>query len=144
MDFTKNQKRAAGILVSLLVVAGISFYGGMNYGKSSQDMRMTGRLQADQGSPRGQGGSQGMRGTGMAGAVTGEVIAKDEKSITIELPGGGSKLVFYTEETPVSKNTSASLSDVTIGEQAQVTGSTNPDGSVSAQSIRLGATAAAQ
>jgi hypothetical protein len=139
MDFTKKQKLAASIVVALLAVAGTSFYGGMTYAKGKPVAGMRGAgMQAGQGFTRSQGGSQqGMRD--VTGGTMGEVIAKDEKSITVKLSDGGSRIVFYTDKTPVTKSAGASITDVAVGEQVQVTGSANPDGSVSAQSIRLGA-----
>lgn len=146
MEFTKHQKMIGISIVTLLVVAGASFYGGMEYAKGkspNNDMRMTGSM-PQMGQERGsqQGGMRGATGMG-AGATMGEVIAKDDQSITVKLADGGSKIVFYTQTTSVSKNAEASLSDVAIGEQVQVTGSSNADGSVSAQSIRVGAVAGA-
>lgn len=125
-------------IVILLVVAGGSFYGGMTYAKSQTPVRG----QFGNGQPMGNGqlpGGGGMRG-GMNGGITfGEIISKDEQSFTVKLQDGGSRIVLFSESTTVSKSTSGATSDLVVGEQVLVTGTSNQDGSVTAQNVQLGA-----
>jgi hypothetical protein len=50
---------------------------------------------------------------------------------------GGSKIVLFSASTTVMKATTVSRDDLTVGEQVTVTGATNTDGTVSAQSVQV-------
>jgi hypothetical protein len=80
--------------------------------------------------------------------VSGEIISKDDKSITVKLMGGnpdnpasgsqsGSKIIFFDQNTAISKMAAGSISDLAAGTQISITGTTNPDGSVIAQTISI-------
>ena len=130
-----------------LVVGGGSFYGGMKYAQSKNpsaaDRAGFTNLSPEERQARLQqfgqlgGGQRGARNGGGGELTAGEIITKDDKSITVKLRDGGSKIVFFTASTPVMKSTSGSLQDLAIGEQVTVTGTANQDGSLSAQSIQL-------
>jgi hypothetical protein len=96
--------------------------------------------------PRGGFGQNGFNGvdkptvTGLqnrAGAINGEIIAKDDVSITVKMRDGGSKIVLYSTSTEISKFASGTLDDLVIGETIMVSGQTNQDGSVAAKTIQL-------
>ena len=118
-------------IIVLIVVGGGSFYGGMVYGKS-QNTRAA----------FGTGNFAAMRGTrtGTAGAslTAGSIIAKDSNSITLQLPNnGGSKIIFYSGSTQIGKFTTGTADDLTTGTSVSVTGTTNSDGSITAQNIQI-------
>ena len=128
------------LIVGAIVLIAASFFGGMQYGKSKgQQMpgSFTGlssqgrQFQQTDGSSR-RIGAQG------SGFVFGEVISKDDKSVTVKLPDGGSKIVFFSTSTSVMKSAEGSVNDVVVGEQVSVNGTANQDGSVTAQSIQVG------
>lgn len=125
----------------VLVVGGLSFYGGMVYQKSRVPSfaNLTPEQRAQQFAGRGgAGGIGGRGGQGRQGAfVNGEVIAKDDKTVTLKLRDGGSRIVFFSASTTIGKMTEGSLQDVTTGSQIMVGGTTNSDGSLTAQSIQL-------
>lgn len=128
------------IILALAVVGGGCFYGGMRYGQNQQIALFASQRQA-----RGQqfgGGRGGAGGTGGAGGanggfVSGDILSKDDKSMTLKTRDGGSKIIFYSATTTVVKSVSGASSDLTVGESVSVNGSANQDGSVSAQSIQI-------
>lgn len=81
----------------------------------------------------------GMMGGRMGGAnlANGEIIAKDEKSITIKLRDGGSKIIFLSGTTAINKSATGTIDDLKVGTQVTATGTINTDGSVSAQMVQI-------
>jgi hypothetical protein len=132
-----NTKMLVGGVVALLVVGGGSFYAGMQYSqRASQGSSSSPQDRAARFQQFGGGAGRGGRNGG-GGFTAGEIIAKDDKSITIKMTDGSSKIVFYTSQTPTMKSVSGAVSDLSIGEQVTITGSANQDGSVTAQSIQI-------
>jgi len=120
------------ILVAVVAVAG-AFYGGMQYAQSKvpQGFRQLGTASAAD-------GFRGARSGATAGSFgSGQIIAKDDKSITIKMQNGGSKIVFYSGTTEISKFVSGAASDLGVGNNVTVNGSANQDGSITAQTIQI-------
>lgn len=118
------------IIITSVIVAIIAFYGGMKYGQSSAQ---TGQPRTGQFAGRNVAG--GMRNAG--GFTGGEVLSKDENSLTIKLRTGGSMIVLYSSSTQIQKSAPGTISDVNVGEQVTIIGSSNADGSLTAQSIQI-------
>lgn len=138
-------KTIIGLVIALVIVGAGSFYGGMLYGKSKGGAQS---LSAQERQQRfGQmGGGQGRVGNRVAGSgfVNGDIIAKDDKSLTIKLRDGGlptgqagSKIIFLSGSTQIMKSVDGSISDLSVGQNVMINGSTNADGSLTAQSIQL-------
>lgn len=128
----------AGIVLILIVGAG-SFYGGMKYGvsKGSSNKNQQGMAQQFGGANGGQPGQRsGTSGRG-GSFINGEILSKDDKSVTIKLQNGGSKIVLLSGSTSIGKTTDGALTDLEVGKNVMVTGSTNTDGSMTAQSIQI-------
>ncbi len=123
------------IIVALVVGAG-AFYGGMKYaqGATIQTNVPGGSAGSQQGGRR-FGGTGGAAGRG--NLINGTVIAKDDKSITIQLRSGGSQFIFFSPSTQILKSTNGTSVDLTNGTNVVATGTTNSDGSVSAQMIQI-------
>jgi len=121
-------------IAALVLVGAGAFYGGMVYGKNQpkQSMRNGTQIQAGQ-----LGGQFNRAGRAGANFISGEIIAKDDKSITVKLPDGGSKIVFLSGTTQIMKSVDGSMTDLATGKNAMITGSANSDGSLTAQSIQL-------
>ena len=133
----------AGIVIALLVGVGGGFYGGMQYAKKSavsvrgQFANLSPEERAARGLQFGGGGTRGGgRGQG-GGAVAGEVITKDAESMTVKLMDGGSKIVFFSTSTGIMRMASGTPADILVGSNVLVVGTTNPGGSVSAQSVQI-------
>jgi hypothetical protein len=106
--------------------------GGANFREMTPEQRQ--QFQLSGGGGRTSGG--GMRVFG-GGFTVGEILSKDDKSITIKMPDGGTKIVFLAESTTVSKQTEGSAADLEAGKTVMVTGKANDDGSLTAQTIQL-------
>lgn len=118
-------------IIVILVGAG-AFFGGMKYQQSKQTSFFR---QGGQGTRTGQGQLQGNR-QGFR-PVNGEIIASDDKSITVKLTDGSSKIVLVSDKTAINKAGTASKEDLKTGEKVAVFGTENTDGSVTAQNIQL-------
>jgi hypothetical protein len=128
-----NSKIALGAGALVIIIA--AFFGGYRYASAkSAQAAVTARGQFAQVGMR--GGMGRFAGPG-AGAVVGQIVSKDDKSITISIPNGGSKIVFLSASTTVSKMTAGSPSDLVVGQSAVVAGTPNSDGSLTASSIDL-------
>lgn len=82
------------------------------------------------------GGGRNGRSSG-GGFVSGEVLSKDENGITLKTQDGGSRIVFLSSSTEVSKFDKGSSADVIVGEKVVVSGIANSDGTLTAQSIQI-------
>jgi hypothetical protein len=130
----KNNHLLYYFLVAV-IVGGAAFYGGMVYGKSSQSLTAGGAqagLSASQQSSRRAGA-----GIGAGSGVSGSVIAKDDKSITVQLRNGNSQFVFFSPNTTVMKLAQGTTADLQNGLNVTASGTTNSDGSVSATMIQI-------
>ncbi len=130
------------VIAVAVVVGGGAFYGGMKYAQSQAPQRNAQGFQNLSPEERQQriqqfgGSGGGNRGAG-GGFTSGEILSKDDKSITIKMRDGGSKIIFYSDTTEVGKFVNGTLSDLEIGKTVSVNGKTNSDGSVTADSIQL-------
>lgn len=119
--------------ILLIVVGGLSFYGGVKYQSSR---RANGQF-------FGQGALGMMRnvanGTNRNAfrPVNGSIISSDDKSITVKLNDGSSRIVFLAGNTVINKASTATATDLKVGETVAVIGQQNADGSVTAQTIQL-------
>ncbi len=133
------QKLVAPLVIGALVLIAGAFYGGMRYQQAKAPAMGATRLGAG---PGGAGAFQGRRG-GAAGApngvglLAGEVLTKDANSLTLKLRDGGSRIVFYSSSTRVSKMADGNIADVSTGTTVSVNGAANQDGSVTAEMIQL-------
>lgn len=137
------------ILAVAVVVGGGAFYAGMKYGQTKtpagftqKDFQNLRNLSPEERQQRLQ--QMGTAGIGFRGGnsessgfASGEIISKDDKSVTIKLRDGGSKIIFYSDSTEVDKFVSGTPSDLEIGKTITINGKTNQDGSITAQSIQL-------
>ena len=124
-------------IVVALIVGVIAFFGGMQYQKS-QRMTFGGQFAGMGNGQRGmmfQGSRQGMQGIR---PVMGEIIGQDDKSITVKMQDGSTKIIILSDKTTINKASEGSKSDLKVGERVSIFGTQNADGSVTAQNVSLG------
>lgn len=135
-----NSKIISGIIVSAIVIISVSFFAGTKFNQKTTATVGDFTRGQNLGMPPGnfQTGTRANR-TGMltGGFSSGEVISKDDKSITIKLQSGGSKIIFLSSKTSVTKSVSGTQNDLAIGNQVMVTGTGNPDGSITGETIQI-------
>ncbi len=145
------------VIAVAVVVGGGAFYGGMKYAESKSS---SGDFSARGGSTFGgqnlqnlspEERQQRLQELGMntgdfrartgeqqrGGSANGEIIAKDDKSITVKLRDGGSKIVFFADSTEITKSTTGLLNDLEVGKSVVINGKANQDGSITAELIQL-------
>ncbi len=155
----KKQNLVIMLVVGLVLLGG-SFYVGMQYGAKNVSKAQLAQQSSRNGSGNFGGGAnvgqrgaagQGAQGGGQRGGAnaggsfaTGQIVAKDDTSITIKTNDGGSKIVFFSGSTGIDKSVSGTNSDLSVGQQVTVSGKASADGSVVAQSIQIRPTQPAQ
>jgi len=125
------KKNLITTIVVAVLVGGVCFFAGIKYQQGKQ--RTVARQFIGQ-----MGGRQGT-GANRLGfrPVNGEIISADDKSITVKLQDGSSKIVIVPANTQINKAEQAGKEDLKAGEKVAVFGTENADGSVTAQSIQL-------
>ena len=126
------------VVVILVIVGGGAFYSGTLYGKNQASVGAS-ALRTSFATTRGAA----RNGTGGGGFISGAILSKDINngitSITVKLPSatGGSKIVYYSDTTQIEQFTSGTADTLTPGASVNITGTTNPDGTVIANSIQI-------
>jgi len=116
-----------------LVVGGAAFYGGIVYQKNQSSAGRN--FAAGQGT--GRTGATGTRRIGNGQPVSGEIINIDDSSLTVKLIDGSSRIVLLSGKTIFNKTAAVDKSELKVGEKVGVFGTSNTDGSVSAQNVQL-------
>lgn len=130
-------------IIALLVGGGLGFYGGMQYQQGRRAAAFGGG-QFGNGQftmKNGQAGENTRLGSGnIKGGfrpVNGEIISADERSITVKLQDGSSKIVVLSEKTQINKAETVNKTELKAGATVAIFGTENSDGSVTAQNIQL-------
>jgi hypothetical protein len=116
-----------------LVIAIVALGGGYFWGKASGAAARTAGFAGIYSSStrRLAGGAAG------GGLVAGTIATMDSSTITLQLANGNSEVVFYSSSTPVSEPTIVSASALKVGTTVMVAGTSNSDGSLTAQTIQV-------
>jgi len=120
------------ILIVIFAVGG--FFAGIKYqqGKSGS--------YSSSGTDQGGRGQFAQRRGGQSGAfrpTTGEIVGADATTMTVKLQDGSTKLVLLSDKTQINKAEKATKDDLKNGVQVAVFGTTNADGSITAQTVQL-------
>ena len=124
-------KKILSIVVVAIVIGVGCFFIGYKVGKGGNSFAKNGMDFPGGNIQRGNGTTKN------GGVVSGEIIAKDDTSVTIKLNNGGSKIVFYSEITDISKTIEGAATDLEVGKTIMASGTTNTDGSITAKTIQL-------
>ena len=128
--------------VLYVVVAALGLYGGYLVGHKKTTTVASGQTATTTGAAGATGGFAGRRGgAGAAGAnfgggVTGQIISMDPTSITVKTQAGSTAIVYYSGTTAVTKEQTATSSDLAVGQNVIVRG-TNSSGTVTATNISV-------
>jgi len=144
------KNKVIAIVIGIAIIGGGAFYAGMKYGQSNSSTgsgqgaaagfanltpeQRQARIQQMEGTATSGGQKRMQAGTGF---VNGEIISKDDTSITVKLQDGSSKIIFYSGTTQIGKMTNGTSNDMEIGKTVSVNGTANSDGSITAQSIQI-------
>lgn len=123
------------LLIGGVLIAIVFFGVGMAYGKHTSIKARTAQM-GDM-SQRGSFGGMMRTSANAGGFVGGTVLSKTDATITVQNQNGGSKIILVSPATVVSKSAQGSIDDVTVGSSIIATGTTNSDGSITAQTLQL-------
>lgn len=136
--YMKNNLVLTVILV--IIAAGAGFYGGMKYQQMQRRSFANGQFNGGQFALRqGLGTRNGASGQNRGGfrPVAGQIVSSDDKSITVKLQDGSSKIILLSDRTQIIKADKVGKSELKSGLEVAVFGTENTDGSVTAQNIQL-------
>jgi hypothetical protein len=131
-----NQKTK--ISIGAVILVALAFWAGTAYAnhknRTARTVMMGGQAQG----MRGNFAVGGMRTGANAGSfVSGTVLSKTDTALTVQNQAGGSKIVLVSSSTAVSKSAQGALTDVAVGSSIVATGTTNSDGSITAQTVQV-------
>jgi hypothetical protein len=130
-----NQIIATVIL--LIVFSATSFFVGTKYQQKKTVSRFTQQIGTNRAANNGQqnrGQTAGFRQT------IGDIISTDDKSITVKMTDGSSKIVLISDTTSINQSTVAAKTDLKVGAKVAVLGDQNTDGSITGRTINLNPT----
>ncbi len=118
----------------------VGFFGGTAY-QSTQKPNFQNLTQEQRQQMFGQfrnGAGGGGRNGGAAGTfANGQILNKDEKSITVKMRDGSTKLIFLAPSTEINKPAPIKATDLNVNDQVSVSGTANSDGSLTASTIQV-------
>lgn len=146
----KNSNIVIVTIVCAAIAGAGGFWGGTIYQKS-QITTMMGNQMGGRGEGVSQLGRNGMNGNTSkttnnnvpamngrgGGAISGEVTAKDDKSLTVKMTDGSSKIVIISDSTTYHLSAESDLNKIDVGTKVATFGTSNADGTLTANSIEI-------
>jgi hypothetical protein len=131
-------KTVIWVVLAAVLFGAVGFYGGVTYQKAQAPAGFAGRFGGGQGAPGAPGGPGGAGGGFRNGGnvTTGTVLAADAQSITVKTADGGSKTVFVTSQTEVSKQQVLTPADIKVGDQVAAFGQA-ASGGIDARMVQI-------
>ncbi len=127
------------VVILVIIVAAVGFYAGMKYQQNQRGVGFAGRAGAGAGMYRQFAGGAGSP-TSNTQAVRGQILSVSNDTMTVKLADGSSKIVILPSSVNISKQTTGSTSDLKTGSVVIVLGTSNSDGSVTAENVALNPT----
>lgn len=135
-----------GIACAILF-GGIGYSIGLAHGKASvAALAQSGTGMRNGTYPNGARGVPGMNGSvagtrggmrGGEGFISGEVISKDDTSVTVKTRDGSTRIIFVSQTTEVTRPAKATIADLVLGSQIMAAGKQGTDGTVTATTIQV-------
>jgi len=148
MSETKNNFPTATVIFSIIsLVVGLTI--GVFYQKSKTPASpANGQFQVANRFGAGTGATGNATARNRAGAANamnfrqtiGNIISTDDKSITVKMADGSSKIVLISDSTVINQSSPATKTDLQVGAKVAVIGDQNTDGSVTGRTINLNPT----
>lgn len=127
-------------VVGGIVLVAVGFFGGTALSRRSMPGGPGGDSFSFRGAAPMEGGNASRVGgvaRGGGGMSGGEILSVGDGSLTVKLPDGGSKIIYVSDATDITKSVAGSVSELSVGNRVTVMGNANDDGSVTAASIRV-------
>lgn len=126
--------------IALIAVGAGAFFGGTYYEKKSlgsQEMIRSGNFSYGSNRAARPQGEKPSGGQNRGNFSTGEIISKDDQSITVKMSDGSTKIVYFSTSTTIGKMNQGTADDLAVGQNVLANGENNTDGSLSAQNIQI-------
>ncbi|MDD5566926.1 MAG: DUF5666 domain-containing protein [Patescibacteria group bacterium] len=148
-------------IIAVIVFGAGGFFSGLTYQKSQDSLAgltgqdLTNKMQSLGLSSGGFGAGRNVNGSistpndrdfpdgtsgrqfGGGGMINGEIVGLDSQSITVKQQDGSTKTVYFSTSTEINKTATGSTSDLAVGTTVMANGTSNTDGSITAQNIQL-------
>jgi preprotein translocase subunit YajC len=129
----KNQNLIISVLIAVIFTATV-FFAGVKY---QQRQTISQRGQFANTLRQSLGPAAGASRNRFGAQIIGNIISADDKSITVKLADGSTKLVYFSSSVIIQKAAPGTQSDLIAGEKVAIFGSTNTAGLITAQNIEL-------
>lgn len=124
------------VIIVAIIVGLVGFYGGVKY-QESKTPEFARNIPENFEQMRGQM-EHSLNNSSELATFRGEIISKDDSSITVKLSDDSSKIVIFSDSTGINKSEEGLIEDLSEGVQVMIMGQTNSDGSVTARNIQIG------
>jgi hypothetical protein len=132
--FNKMEKKEIiACLIMIIVIGLICFFIGAKCGSGKMPGNMQNLPQRSQNREQLLGKTKEQS----TNIISGEIISKDDISLTIKLRDGGSKIIFFSNSTQITKPLIVAVKDMIVGDAVIINGVANSDGSLTATSIQI-------
>lgn len=132
-------KTAIWAVLAAVLFGAVGFWGGVTYQKAQAPTTgFAGRFGGGAGGFGGSSSAGGGRsgGASAANVTTGTVISQDAQSVTVKTANGGSKTVFVSSQTEISKQQVLTSSDIKVGDQIAAFGQA-ANGGIDARMVQI-------
>jgi len=131
--YMKNTPIIIGIVAIVFAAGG--FIGGMKYQQQQVKTMARGQFQGTNVGQLNRNRTGGNANNG--GMIIGTIASMDTTTATVKLPDGSSKIILLAGSTVFERTIEGTKTDFTIGDRIGAFGTTNADGSVTAQRIQI-------